>query len=82
MEGPLRYVMLEQPGQRVEQLFDAEGDDRELEDRAAARPADVERLRAIADRYLDTPPRFGPAPRLQLDELELNQLRALGYEIP
>ena len=54
----------------------------ELDDRAGEQPDDVARLRAIADGYLATPPRWGAAPRRELDELELNQLRALGYAVP
>jgi hypothetical protein len=48
------------------------------------RPEQAERLRALADAYLNE----APAPwakqtqTLELDELQLNQLRALGYAVP
>jgi arylsulfatase A-like enzyme len=81
-DGALRYVRLPESEGPAEQLFDSTRDPKELHDRAAERPDDVARLRAIADGYLATPPRWGAAPRRELGELELNQLRALGYAVP
>jgi arylsulfatase A-like enzyme len=80
--GALRYVRAGERGRRVEQLFDAERDPGELENRAAANPEELERLRTIADAYLETAPPWDEAPALEMGELELNQLRALGYAIP
>jgi hypothetical protein len=54
----------------------------EVQDRARERPR---RRRAAARdrrRLPRTPPRWGAAPRRELEELELNQLRALGYAVP
>ena len=50
--------------------------------RAADDPAALERLRATADAYLETPAEWGKAPTREIDEMELNQLRALGYASP
>jgi arylsulfatase A-like enzyme len=82
VEGALRYVRTEQAeGQRSEQLFDASEDPREFRDLAAEKPEALERLRATADSYYETKPSWGEAPTREIDELELNLLRALGYQI-
>jgi arylsulfatase A-like enzyme len=81
-DGTFRYVSVEQGRRRVEQLFDARSDPRELEDRAAEDPEALARLRELADAYLEAVPPWGEAPTREIDELELNQLRALGYAVP
>jgi arylsulfatase A-like enzyme len=81
VEDAFRYVRAEQAGGRREQLFDARDDPRELHDRAAEEPETLERLSAAADDYYETEPSWGEAPTRELDELELNLLRALGYKI-
>ncbi len=81
VEDTLRYVREEQAGGRREQLFDARDDPRELRDLAAEEPEALERLSAAADAYYETEPSWGEAPTRELDELELNLLRALGYKI-
>jgi len=82
VEGTLRYVRAEtRTGDRREQLFDARDDPRELHDLAAEEPETLERLSALADAYYATEPSWGAAPTRELDELELNLLRALGYKI-
>jgi hypothetical protein len=82
VEGALRYVRTEQAeGSRSEQLFDASDDPRELRDLAAEQPEELARLRAAADSYYETKPSWGEAPTREIDELELNLLRALGYQI-
>jgi len=83
-EGPLRYVRGAARGddEPDEELFDRDQDPRELENLAESRPETVERLRAVADTHLDASPDWGEAPTRELRELELNQLRALGYAIP
>ena len=80
--GSLRYVRLPNRGRSLERLFDSERDPRELHDRAAEDRQALERLRAVADLYLEGAPPWGEAPKRDVDELELNQLRALGYVIP
>ena len=81
-EGALRYVRVSDRGRRLEQLFDADADPAELSDRAAEDPESLARLRSTADAYLESTPPWGESPRREIDELELNQLRALGYAIP
>jgi arylsulfatase A-like enzyme len=83
VEGAYRYVRVEQSGdRRTEELYDATDDPRELRDRAAEEPEALERLRATADAYYETEPTWGEAPTREIGELELNLLRALGYQIP
>ena len=84
-EDELRYVRTPAPdpdGEAREELFDAALDPHEFENVASERPEVVARLRAIADRELEALPAWGEAPTRELKELELNQLRALGYAIP
>jgi arylsulfatase A-like enzyme len=86
-EGAFRYVMtLDAQGRRErEQLFDAENDGGELEDVLEEQPEVRVRLRGLAQAYLEKSP---PAPwgaetnTLEIDEMQLNQLRALGYKVP
>jgi arylsulfatase A-like enzyme len=84
-EGPYRYIRspgLQTDAESIEELFNADEDPMELSDIAESEPELVERLRAIAEAELEEPPYWGEAPTRELDELELNQLRALGYAIP
>lgn len=84
-EGTYRYLRSELPGSGpriLEELFDADRDPRELDDRAEEEPEVVERLRAMARARLEEKPPWDAAPNRELDEFELNQLRALGYSIP
>ncbi|MCA9505995.1 MAG: sulfatase [Spirochaetaceae bacterium] len=83
VEGPLRYVQsLEPSGVVVEQLYDASDDPGELADVFAARPDDAGRMRELANAYLEEKPPWGETRDLDLDEIQLNQLRALGYQLP
>jgi arylsulfatase A-like enzyme len=81
VKGTLRYVRVEHAEGRLEQLLDASDDPRELRDLAAEQPETLERLRAAADDYYETEPAWGEVPTREIDELELNLLRALGYQI-
>ena len=83
-EDGLRYVSVRGGGTRdSEQLFDAKIDPFERQDLAAHRPDDAARLRKVADAYLQSPPVWDTTPpTLELDEIQLNQLRALGYALP
>ncbi len=85
LEDRFRYVYAPEPkGGLVEQLFDGGSDPLERSDVKDAHPERVERLREAARSYLEVPT---PAPwgsavtRVEIDEMELNQLRALGYEL-
>ncbi len=84
VEDSFRYVRMQRPNddRPLEQLFDARDDPRELRDRAPEEPETLERLRATADDYSAAKPSWGEAPTREIDELELNLLRALGYKVP
>jgi len=79
----LRYVAVHGGPSVREDLFDAKSDPAELNNVLAERPEDAARMRALADAYLASPPAFEAGPeRLEMDEMQLNQLRALGYALP
>lgn len=66
-----------------EELFDLARDPAELIDVGAANTAVLERLRAETDVYLESSiPWKDGAPSLEIDEMQLQQLRALGYQVP
>jgi arylsulfatase A-like enzyme len=88
VEGDMRffYTHPSHPNQppRLE-LFDASKDPHELENVADEHPETTERMSALARTYIDhspDPPWGEAAPPLEIDEIQLNQLRALGYQIP
>ena len=84
-EDSFRYVVnWVGPDQKaVEHLFDAGSDPDERRNVHADQPEVVTRLRTVASDYLKLqPPWKDSAPDLELDEMQLNQLRALGYKIP
>jgi len=83
-EGPFRYVRVNRPDDEpaIEHLFDARTDPREMRNRAVEEPETFERLRKAADAYVEKKPDWGEAPTREIDEMELNLLRALGYKIP
>lgn len=63
-------------------LFDLSADPGELEDVASSFHDIVVRLRARVDTYLEEEsPWEGGAPQIELDEMHLRQLRALGYSV-
>ena len=83
-EGSLRYVRIPEGKGQSEELFDASTDPAELQSVAGERSEDLARLREIGKGFLtkDAPP-WGDRPEaLEVDEMQLNQLRALGYAIP
>ena len=81
----LRYVLYrDDEGNRIEEhLFDRKLDPSELRDLRLEEPESLERMRELAERYDThaTPP-FETSPRLELEEIQLKQLRALGYDLP
>ncbi len=86
-EGPYRFVMRSgvegvETSEPIEELFNADTDPRELENLAETEPEVVDRLRKAGNEWLSLEPTWGEAPTREMDELELNQLRALGYAIP
>jgi arylsulfatase A-like enzyme len=81
-EGPLRlFLPLNQP-QRAE-LYDLAADPREQKNLADERAADRDRLaRLVQGHFEGAVIPWGKSPdQVELDELRLNQLRALGYVI-
>ena len=79
-DGNLR-LLTALAGKAPPQLFDRAADPAERRDLAASDPESVRRLRALLDDYAKrTQTPWGVAPReVELDELRLNHLRALGY---
>lgn len=86
--GPHRYVLQIGTGEpsdpEVESLFDASQDPLERRNVLEEQPEVAEDLRALADEYLESPPPpwggGGPV-EVEIDEMEANQLRALGYAV-
>jgi arylsulfatase A-like enzyme len=79
-DGQLRLMMpTDAPKQSV--LYDRTSDPNENSDVAAQRPEDTDRLRKLAEGYMaDAKSPWGKPPgEVEIDELRLNQLRALGY---
>ncbi|MBC8341219.1 MAG: sulfatase [Proteobacteria bacterium] len=84
-QGTYRYVtapMLDQEHEN-DQLFDAGSDAAELRNIIEAQPEIAAKLKAEIDQYLtQTPPWGTDTETIEMDEMQLNQLRALGYKIP
>lgn len=72
----LRAALPDQP-----LLYDHSVDPREKSNIAADRPEKLEELRAVLEEYAEEVIVWGDTPEIELDEMRLNQLRALGYEI-
>jgi hypothetical protein len=69
-------------GKRFEDLFQFTVDAEELSNVADANPDRLEQFREQAAEYLEAGPAWGDeAPTLELDEMRLQQLRALGYKV-
>ena len=83
-DGPYRYVRHAVGGGGMkENLFYAtEEDPSELEDLAEVDSEKLIELRELGDAYLETAPQWGESQTREIGEMELNQLRALGYAIP
>jgi arylsulfatase A-like enzyme len=79
--GERLIVPLDHP--ETAELYDLRSDPGETHDRAAERPESVRSLMALVDAYqANAKSPWGVAPKeVELDELRLNQLRALGYVI-
>jgi arylsulfatase A-like enzyme len=77
-EGPYRLVRAH--GAKG-WLYDRTDDPTEQVDVGKEEPEVLERLQALADEYLERPPAPWQASDVELDDAQLEQLRALGYEI-
>ena len=84
VEEPYRFVLSHEPtGGLREELFDRGRDPSERLDVLAEEGDVTARLREQANAYLDWEPVWeGEVPSLEINELELNHLRALGYALP
>lgn len=81
--GDHRFVLTRGSDAPLEELFDRRGDRFETRNVIASDPEIANRLREEAQRYLESTPAWVEAvPTVELDEMELNQLRALGYSLP
>jgi len=84
-DGAFRYLLFRDAKGEIEheELYDVRRDPRAEEDRLKEEPEVAANLRGVANHYLESrPPWAQQAPRLELDEIQLNQLRALGYKVP
>ena len=81
-EGRWRLIYRAQTPKRSE-LYDTWQDPRELRNVADDWPEVLEDLNAKARAYLESrPPPWGDdAPTVEIDEMRMNQLRALGYGV-
>ena len=80
--GDFRLVTRAGP-QPLEELFHHRDDPLEIHDVLARHPDRAEALRRRTAEYLaESPPWQDGTPTVELDEMELNQLRALGYMVP
>ena len=85
---PMPIVSVVEDGYRLiryptrAELFERASDPEERHDIAQARPEKVAELDARLDAYFARPEAsWGPAPESEVDELRLQQLRALGYVV-
>jgi arylsulfatase A-like enzyme len=80
VKAPYRFVHYEELDSN--QLFDHNTDPREQSDISDGNSELVESFRASLDDYLTRTNEQWETPSIEVDEMRLNQLRALGYEIP
>lgn len=82
--GSRRFIQAIDPDEAPrEELFDAGRDPLETEDILPAEPETSEHLRKLAEAYLQAgEPPWGETQSVEVDEMQLNQLRALGYQLP
>jgi arylsulfatase A-like enzyme len=65
------------------ELYDVAADPDELNDLAEQNPEEVARLEAVLEEFLARPRSdWGPPEEVTLSDMELGQLRALGYALP
>ncbi|MBY0402075.1 sulfatase [Myxococcota bacterium] len=80
VDGPLRYVSGSAlNGRPYEVLLSSE--DGSKSNQLATKPDDAERLRATAKEVLEQKSAF-ESKEIKLDQMQLDQLRALGYQLP
>lgn len=71
-------------GTVTEELFDSSEDPHELSNVLAEQEDVADEMRSLIDDYQESPaaPWGVATPEVELDQMELNQLRALGYAVP
>ena len=74
-----RALLLGRDEADVRELYDLAKDPGEQHDLAAEKPPWAQPLAALADESLAAKPAFGDAPKVEIDRLMQDQLRALGY---
>ncbi|HIF92670.1 MAG TPA: hypothetical protein EYQ60_06020 [Myxococcales bacterium] len=79
--GDWRYIHQQTDTKSSEELFDARSDPQELKDLSAERTEVLESMRSRGKELAEIDPIWGTPETREINELELNQLRALGYEI-
>jgi arylsulfatase A-like enzyme len=77
-EGPYRLV---RPHGAQGRLYDRTDDPLEQVDVSEDEPEVLARLQAFVDEYLERPPAPWTASDVELDDAQLEQLRALGYQV-
>lgn len=80
-----RFITSRPPTEKwAEELFDSSEDPAELADILDGEEAVATSMRSMIDGYFESePPPWGVnTPEIELDQMELNQLRALGYALP
>ncbi|MDE0883926.1 MAG: sulfatase [Myxococcota bacterium] len=83
LEDGYRYMQVTtSDGSTKEELFNSRVDTAELTDLINDEAETTERLRSLAEGYLEQTPPWDVPDALEIDEIQLNQLRALGYSIP
>jgi arylsulfatase A-like enzyme len=82
-DGPYRLVYRpEAKGAQHAELYDTSIDRYEGHRIGKEQPEVLERMKGLAQQYLDSQPQdWGGAPEVEIDEAQLQQLRALGYDI-
>ena len=80
-QGKWRFFQIERNPDRLE-LYDKSIDPAEEVNLANENPEVVKALQGVIAEHLeDSSPPWGEAPTIEIDELQLNQLRALGYGV-
>ena len=82
-DGTYRFVFRpEGRGAQRAELYDISSDKYESRNIIRQEPEVRARMTKIAEEYLaSTPPEWGAAPEVELDPAQLEQLRALGYQV-
>jgi len=82
LEGPYRFTM-HRYNRKKDEFFDWSNDPGEQHDLIDNDPPQLDEMTARIDRYLsEAKPPWGVAPHIvELDEMRLNQLKALGYRV-